>query len=382
MPMDCGPRFERLAVYIVLFLASASLLISARATVGPGQERASQIGSVPSGLVLVIRDEPEENRPLDLQTVKNPFIQGVALQIHWSDIEPIQGKLDWTKLDALFAAAESSKKWVQLFIFPGFFTPEWALEGVKTDSFEVPYGPYKGQVRKLPMPWDRVYLGRWFAFLKELSDRYGKSPTFRMVAADGPTSVSDEYTLPNGPTDRSKWQDDSYTPSKYLGAWEEVFRVYAADFPNQYVSLSVGGGLPINDRGEHDPHEHLRTKQAIVERAIGVLGRRFALQLNDVHAGPTQLRSDSDAEDQFVIGYIGRIVTGFQMKTTAEHNRGGMGAAGDPPAALRKSINLAMETNTAGQHVDFLQIYEPDVRADEMQPVLQYAASLFRQSRP
>jgi hypothetical protein len=51
-----------------------------------------------------------------------------------------------------------------------------------------------------------------------------------------------------------------------------------------------------------------------------------------------------------------------------------MGAAGDPPAALG--------TNTAGQHVDILQIYEPDVRADEMQPVLQYAASLFGQSRP
>jgi hypothetical protein len=116
----------------------------------------------------------------------------------------------------------------------------------------------------------------------------------------------------------------------------------------------------------------------IVEEAIDALGRRFALQLKDVHAGPTQLRADSDAEDQFVIGYIGRIITGFQMKTTAEHNLGGMGAAGDPPLALRKSIDLAMETNPAGQHVDYLQIYEPDVLADEMQPVLQYAASLFK----
>lgn len=30
-----------------------------------------------------------------------------------------------------------------------------------------------------------------------------------------------------------------------------------------------------------------------------------------------------------------------------------------------------------GQHVNYLEIYEPDVLAAEMQPVLKYAASLF-----
>jgi hypothetical protein len=29
------------------------------------------------------------------------------------------------------------------------------------------------------------------------------------------------------------------------------------------------------------------------------------------------------------------------------------------------------------QHVNYLEIYEPDVLADDMQPVLRYAASLF-----
>ena len=99
------------------------------------------------------------------------------------------------------------------------------------------------------MPWDRVYLNRWLAFLKLLSERYGKSPAFRLVAADGPTSVSEEMTLPNSPQDLKKWQNDSYTPSKYIGAWQKVFQVYAADFPNLYVSLAVGNGLNINEVG-------------------------------------------------------------------------------------------------------------------------------------
>jgi hypothetical protein len=55
-----------------------------------------------------------------------------------------------------------------------------------------------------------------------------------------------------------------------------------------------------------------------------------------------------------------------------------MGAQGDPPLALKKSINLGMEPNNAGRHVNYLEIYEPDVLDDGMQPVLQYAASLFK----
>ena len=36
-----------------------------------------------------------------------------------------------------------------------------------------------------------------------------------------------------------------------------------------------------------------------------------------------------------------------------------------------------MRSNSAGRHVNYLEIYEGDVLADEMQPVLRYGASLF-----
>jgi hypothetical protein len=44
---------------------------------------------------------------------------------------------------------------------------------------------------------------------------------------------------------------------------------------------------------------------------------------------------------------------------------------------LKKSIDVGMQPNHAGQHVNYLEIYEPDVLADEMQLVLRYGASLF-----
>jgi hypothetical protein len=94
------------------------------------QSWASTDNSLPSGLVVVIENKPQPDLALDLRPLNNPFISGVALQIRWRDLDPVKGKPEWSKLDQLFAAAESSKKWVQLLIFFGFFLLR---------------GPWKGQ---------------------------------------------------------------------------------------------------------------------------------------------------------------------------------------------------------------------------------------------
>ena len=368
-------RSGRLAIHIVLVLFSAMLLFPAAGVAEPGQSRASTDNASPSGLVVVIENKPQQDR-LDLVALNNPSISGVALQIRWRDLEPVQGKPDWSKLDQLFAAAESSNKWVQLLIFPGFFSPPWALEGAKSEVFPLQYGPGKGTLERLPMPWDEVYLSHWFNFLKQLSDKYGKSPAFRVVAAAGPTSVSAEFTLPGTPEDVQKWRSVGYTPSKYIEAWRKVFQVYAADFPNQYVSLSAGSGLNIDDRGKRDAREGKPTKESIIDEAIRILGRRFVLQNSNLDGNPEPDRGPHNVP--LVISYNGRIITGFQLRTSCERNSGDMGAEGDPPLALRKSINRGMQPNSAGHRINYLEIYEPDVVADDMQPVLRYGASLFQ----
>lgn len=83
---------------------------------------ASSDDATPNGLAVVIPKEGKKGyKSGNLEALNNPFVSGVSVQINWQDIEPVQGKPDWSKLDALFAAAISSQKWVQLDIFPGFF---------------------------------------------------------------------------------------------------------------------------------------------------------------------------------------------------------------------------------------------------------------------
>jgi hypothetical protein len=330
----------------------------------------------PYGLVATIRNDPTQ--PLDPKPFRSPYIRGIALQILWSDIEPAEGKPNWARLDELFAAAQASHKWVHLYIIPGFFAPAWALQGnVEQDLFKVDYGFYsRGSNQKvpLPMPYDPLYLGRWFAFVKLVSERYGNHPAFLMIGAAGPTSVSEEFTEPDlHPLEIAVWLKHHYTSTKYIEAWQETFQVYAKLFPNQYVSLSHGNGVQINALGAYDPSEPLRTRTEVVGEGLSTLGARFVFQSSALRG------NDHHEEDiQMVISYNGRCATGFLLSTSCENAAAAMGAIGNPPLALTRTIMNGMQLSpSTGKHADYIEVHAIDVDAADLQPVLPWGASLF-----
>jgi hypothetical protein len=363
-----------------IFFATIALALLPTGAMGQNRIFCRPLPPTPSGLVAVIANDPTQ--PLDLEPFFNPNISGIAMQIHWSDIEPVEGKPDWTRLDELFIAAELSGKWVQLLVFPGFFSPAWALKGAQTDQFIIQYGPGNGNTATLPMPWDPVYLSNWSAFVKRLSDRYGNCPAFRVIAVAGPTSVSDEFTLPESPAspdELTQWLADGYTNAKYVAAWLQMSKVYVADFPNQFISLSLGGGLPINDQGQIDYNQELVTRDLVVNTVDGILGPQFTLQDSNLDGNPS---TATDPATTFVISYNGNAVTGFQLRTACVTAPANMGAPGNPPLALKLSVENGTQLNTNGEQINYLEIYSPDVDSTEMQPTLKWAASLFPPPEP
>jgi hypothetical protein len=80
----------------------------------------------------------------------------------------------------------------------------------------------------------------------------------------------------------------------------------------------------------------------------------------------------------FVLGYNGRVVTGFQLGTLSERHSDDMGAEADSALDLKKSIDIGMQPNAAGVRANYVEIYEPDVLAENLQPVLRDGASLFK----
>jgi hypothetical protein len=367
MPPCSTVRSAILDVRVAVVLAGA---LSQVPTVAMAQLGYAQ-KPVPYGLGATIK---YDITGMDPKVFRNPYIRGVGFQIHWSDIEPARGEPDWAPLDELFAAAQVSHKWVHLYVFAGFFSPAWALQGAETGQFTVPYGPpYAGQVMTLPMPWDPVYLANYFGFLQRLSARYGDRPEFLMVCATGPTSVSEEFTEPFDMPSIKKWLSHHYTFTKFFEAWNRTFRTFAELFPNQYVSLSLGIPVAINAEGVYDPNEHGRVVQGVVAEGLATLGRQFVLQSSSLRG----VKSHQEAAHELLISFNGRTVTGYLLSTSCEKDARVMGAQGHPPLALMRTITNGMQLNDIGKHVDYIEIYSEDVDAADLQPVLRWGASLF-----
>ncbi|MGA3170313.1 MAG: hypothetical protein ABSE62_04805 [Chthoniobacteraceae bacterium] len=72
-----------------------------------------------------------------------------------------------------------------------------------------------------------------------------------------------------------------------------------------------------------------------------------------------------------------RMVTGFQLRTSCERNSGNMGADGDPPLAMKRCIDKGTQANEDGARINYLEIYEPDVLAEDMQAMLRYGAGVL-----
>ena len=311
----------------------------------------------------------------DDRTYTNPNIAGLTFRTSWADVEPTKGNFVWTKLDTVFDNAEKNGKWVELILIPGFGTPAWALQGVQTGAFSVIYGPGKGGNLVLPLPWDQLYLDRWFAFLKAVSARYQSRLSFIKIAADGPTSVTAEMSLPNAPADLCAWVKVGYTNDRLIGAWKQVFANYAQIFPRQYFSLALYQPLPIvsTTRCENgNPIGIVHSESQRVTALIVGLGadnypKQFILQEN----GMTAAKDNTAFFGAYdvVKSYSGKIVIGYQLVTSAMLHPSDMGDP-DGATALQKSLQRGVDAKA-----QFLEVWEPDVLTPGAQNVLAAVAS-------
>jgi hypothetical protein len=341
-------------------------------------------GSPPVGLIAVqqwLYNQPNPPVAVRSEVFANPSINGVLFRANWSSVEPAEGQFNWRIIDDLFTAAAASDKFVVLSFVPGFATPSWALSGCTSATFDWQYGPKgeAGQPGALPMPWDPPYLSRWFAFLEQVADRYANNPQFRMIALAGPTSVSEETSLPNDAHDRglpnngsdiARWVSLGYTPGKYVAAWRTVLQQYVQLFPTQFLSLSTARALPIGNDGMRDANQELATLQSVIDEGMQYPDR-FVLQDNGLTASTAEIQAqDRSALFDLIGSYARNIVTGFQVGTAATVNPG---PQGDPTSAVN-ALALSLNRGLA-EHPDFLEVWEQDVLNPDMQDALQAALS-------
>jgi hypothetical protein len=285
-------------------------------------------------------------------TFTNPAVDGIVIRTFWDNVQPAPDQFDWSFIDSQIQAASSAGKKVILVVLPGAFTPHWALRGVQSAQFVVDYGFDQGATVTLPMPWDATYLDRWFEFVHVLGQRYDSNPAVVNVPATGPTSISEEMSLPNDPAALANWKQLGYTLKKYENAWQQTLVAYVQAFPTTQISLTFYPGLPIPDTSAETA-----TRIDMASFAFMSYGRHVVFQENGLSARKTALSLGYDLVKQ----YSNKTTVGFEMGTSATQKPDQMGGT-SAASALQASVNLGLKAG-----VKFLEIYE----MDELNPALQ-----------
>jgi hypothetical protein len=294
-------------------------------------------------------------------TYTNPAVDGIVIRTFWSDVQPAPDRFDWSFIDSQVQAASASGKKVILLVLPGAFTPQWALEGVQSAQFAVDYGFVQGTTVTLPAPWDATYLQRWFAFVQVLGQRYDANPAVVNVPAAGPTSISEETSLPDDTAALAKWKQLGYTLEKYEQAWQQTLAVYVKAFPTTQISLAFYPGLPIPDASAKTA-----TRLDVAKFAFTSYGQQMTFQENGLSAR----KADSTALGyDLVQQYSGRTTTGFEMGTSATEKPDQMGGT-TAASALQASVDLGLKAG-----IKFLVIYEKDELNPDLQSILADAHS-------
>jgi hypothetical protein len=196
-------------------------------------------------------------RTLYTGLLNNEAVAGLALQIQWDTLNPLEPKdpknpddpnYSWNYVQDAFdsvhqwnRANPGNTKTIQLEVSPGFFTPLWVLDKLtscddlfkssstaKSDCGRVTFRDVKEcgnnvgcnlstdtkcsdpNCYVLPLPWDPTYKADWTNFLKALNAKFGSDSYFVSIAVAGPTAASTEMILPN--------DHDADVPPKFSAA--------------------------------------------------------------------------------------------------------------------------------------------------------------------
>ncbi len=226
----------------------------------------------------------------------NPAVSGLAIWESWSIFNPnpptAANAYDWSYLDDAFNQASTwnsqnpakAPKTIQLFVTPGFGTPQWVMNQIPSCDglfMSPPQTPPNncgkatfsgfvegGGTRELPMPWDPIYKSSWRTFLTALATRYGSNPAFGAIAVAGPTASSEEIMLPindlttNPQTEfgvdiapNDMWLKllafhypgmAAYQKSDqaFIDEWNAAINMYGEIFSGVTLIASTGTGLP------------------------------------------------------------------------------------------------------------------------------------------
>jgi uncharacterized repeat protein (TIGR01451 family) len=289
------------------------------------------------------------------QTVlNNPDVTGISIRQGWNNLEPTEGVFNWTFLDSEVARAAAAGKQVMLRIGTQAAKPAWVTTAILNAGGTFFTFLDNGVPTTIPVFWDPTFLAKKTAMITALGAHFTNNPPVTVVVASFANCCSEDWGVPHTPVDVIHWLALGYTSEKMLDAGRTIIDATMAAFPNQYVTLAVGG----NGEGhgtDLDPTDEYVARNAVLNARASWPGRLF-VQKNTL---TTCIPPAPGTDTQYAMIWDFQPLVAGQMLYPCVNDptyRVNCGVPIDPAAALREAVDAAVSYGEK-----FIEIYQTDV---------------------
>ncbi len=93
----------------------------------------------------------------------------------------------------------------------------------------------------IPVFWDPTYLAKKKNMIAALGSQFASNPTVKIVSASFANATSEDWNVPHDPDGVVDWLAAGYTTEKLVDAGQQIIDATMTAFPNQFVTLAIGG---------------------------------------------------------------------------------------------------------------------------------------------
>ncbi len=292
----------------------------------------------------------------------NPDVAGLSIREDWAILQPTDGPPEFTYLDDEVMKATQNNKVAFLRINTQEQKPAWVTAAVQAAGGTFLSFVDDSGTKTIPVFWDPTYLAKKKAMIAALGAHFANNSTVKIVSVSFANASSEDWSVPHGVDDVNNWIAAGYTTQKLVEAGQELIDATMTAFPNQYVTLAIGG----NGHSDEPGRPNLDATATEVAAATISLTRskwpgRLIVQINSLSAGNPSAPGELDSAWNTL--WKSQPDVGAQMVDNATMN----GCRVDPDQTIcmtetpEQILTKAIDAGVSYE-VNFIEIYEIDVR--------------------
>ncbi|MDQ3197696.1 MAG: beta-galactosidase [Verrucomicrobiota bacterium] len=308
-----------------------------------------------------------------LSVLTNPDVDGITLRQGWTDLEPTEGNFDFSYLDSAVASCVANGKKILLRIATQNGKPAWVTAAVAANGGSFFTFDDNGTSTTIPVFWDPTFLAKKKAMIAALGAHFSSNPAIKVVAASFANATSEDWNVPHTQEYVTQWLALGYTSEKMLDAGKQIIDATMIAFPNQVVTMAVGGSGHINGTNL-DPTSTYLARGAI-DAARATWPGRMVAQKNDLS---TFIPTAPGIETLYEMIWDFQPDVGGQMVYQVVNDptyRANGGVPDDLGTILQNSIDGALSYNEK-----YVEVYQIDASA--LPTVISYAHQALTAGQP